>query len=172
MIIAVAGSGSKVGKTTFCAAFMDCIDRKQWQYLSTSDRLIVELSKKIEVPVGVIKKNKEEYRDQLIALSEDNHTLPIALTLAAWDTKKNLLFESVRRKSEFDVLSQHPATFIYIKSTTNKRIERGAGNTDINEVTDLLLPMGEPIKNCYLVYNNGTMSALKNRARELAKLLT
>lgn len=171
MIIAVAGSGTKAGKTTFCNMFLKTAEGKKFKYCSTSDALIDILSEEIDIPVNEIKDNKEQYRKQLVKLGKKDPMQAIRCALSCVKDEEFILFESVRKKEEFEYLKERKAIFIFVQASTHNRMKRGAGTIDINEVEPLLLTRGEPIRNCYLVRNDGTKGNLKTRTKHIAQIL-
>lgn len=173
MIIAVAGSGSKAGKTTFCKTFMRLLKRNQrWEYLSTSDCLIRKLSTEIGVSEYDIKADKENYRPQLIALSKDDPTMPLLSTLEQWDVRKNLIFESMRRPEDYKILREMDTMFVYVMASRKVRDQRGAGNNDLptKPLHDVLFPLGEPVKDLYVVNNEYSIQALETRTLQIISI--
>lgn len=172
MIVAVGGKSNKVGKTLFCKYLFGFLGKSKWQYLSTSEALVQELSLKLKISVSEIKKNKDRYRPHLIDLTKGNPTHAVMSALLDWDQGKHLLIESVRRREEFGFFERDKNTiFIYVTCPDAVLLQRGSVLNDLNEVDDLFMPYGEPARNVYLVNNNGSQDALKRRAKELAEMI-
>lgn len=173
MIICVAGSGSKAGKTTFCKAFLKHVGKESWQYLSTSDSLIVALAKKMKCSVQTIRDNKEMFRKELVHMSDHDPMYPLEMTIERLDdSKDHLIFESIRRPCEYTYFQELGATFIYVHAKEATRQLRGAGSEDVDaSIDDLFFPQGELAKNCYSVWNDGTFSQLNHRVEHLIRAL-
>lgn len=166
-IIAVGSNGSKAGKSVACNLLMEMLGKRKWHYLSTSDVLIDMLSDKLGLSADYIRANKEVYRERLVKLGEEDPLRAMYKCFSLWDEKKNMLVESVRRREEYELLKGYSATFIYVYAKEETRKKRGAGDIDVNEAPECLIVQGEPVKNVFMVNNDGTYSSLKIRLGQI-----
>lgn len=167
----VAFGGKKLaGKDHIIKLSMKLLGTKNWQHISTSPVVIKEYASMTGIPQREIKQNKESHR---VGLQEIGDVLGTEVLLDRTFRKakpgKHIIFQSVRRALEFEVLKDMVDAFILVDASKDERQKRngdvpleGEGHATETEGYDCLFDY----KDTYLVWNeNKTDEELTERLR-------
>jgi hypothetical protein len=155
------------GKTTFGTELANLLEASKF---ATSDPLIHNLALSLEIPETDIRKDKETYREDLIALgnklcdTDDGIIVKTCLFAHQVSGKENFVVDGVRRTSEFDSV-KHLFDHIFYIERDNHSME---DNFELHHLKD----EADAIDNVIVIENKGATPAyLVQQARNWAEIL-
>lgn len=167
--IVAFGGKKRSGKDHVIKLCLEVLGRKEWQHLSTSPVIVKEYASMTGLPVKEIKQNKEQHRRGMQDIGEVLGTeVLLERTFEKVKMDKHIIFQSVRRQLEFDLLKDMVDAFILVDCNKEMREERNGGplededhRTETEGYNCLL-----DYKDTYLVWNEGkTDKELKERIK-------
>ncbi len=151
------------GKDTVAKILLENL--KDFKRIGLADALKAEYSRRTNLSVEEIEKNKSKYRQDLIALGNEGR----AISLDYWTEKIlsqdcNVIVPDVRMPHEIERFKQFNGYSIRVESTEENRAKRGVLSS-ANDYTEKAL---DDYQNWdYVIENNGTYEELKNKSNDL-----